>query len=790
MKLSAITLLAAISDAKRKVLMDKYKVTEEIMTEVEAADPTGNSTYAEWICNHLTKGEFHLPEDRQEIRNDLTQFDKIRVKPEFKSTNSVDLNSYTAAKLKEALDKFKLIDPSRMELGPTTVILYQDPTYTLYKVTDVKDLVRLSRDAGWCTKSPGTAKSYLETGPDYVGFKNDEPLFQYDPNTGQFMNRHNTTMQSAKLMNEEAYKLVTKGAEKEPDLMKVIETFSAPNLSDAETFAYLKDTLETNPGYAKNNKEFKALEEKFILPRYRMFDLDEIKQLLERYPRAGEVISEHVEENKQVMALVPIIEAYPTFKEFKKCEIPLYHWSEKGPKAKLPDWGWWIVEQIPSLFSKVFAKFRQDSRFDEAYAQMKEDCAQKQYTPASTAAWGLVAALSNAFVHNDETDDSPRKKYTKIIANQITPLFKEYLTVLPQQLTTGSFETAWQVTVNTCENFERVFQQSGQISLLESIKTALTAAARPALDQVTEEGYKTFKAIREEFKEFDDYDDILKDWLKAKQVKMREERENRLSLEEREKDRKRYSPKDECERWEQSWRAYRYALRNKDVEDPVELEPLSDRGLAFMIKSPSIHINDKLNYFGWAGRNREFEKVLLDGGKETLSDAIDYAKRVIKGPWPELELGLDPPWRPDYIALYEGQIIPRYESFLAGMDYEKSRLLWHEYLDKHSGPVPRFEDAIEKYVSDPRWAGTYAYDKAQELYSIIEYCTKNRKTRWPGVVEDTIFEWGSEGEQLKYLFAVVPNAKEKIRNLLEESPENKTSSVFNMYAMLVRELQN
>jgi hypothetical protein len=435
MKLSVLTLLAAISEGKKKLLMDRYGATEEQLALIDDCDPTQTGTFAEWLTRSwLRDHEFHLPEDRDMVRRELGKFNRVKNRPEWTANHhSNQIMQYNRQQLREALESIQEIEekPSNLpELSAEAIVLYQDPTYTLWKINNFEDAMKLSAPAGWCTKSENYAKNYTKEGALYPAYKDGEPFFQYHPGgptTGrpQFMNKHNSTMQSVKVMNEEAYNLIKKGEANSHDanLAKVVDEFTAPNLSEAETLSYLQDVLKTNPDYAKGNKEFQELENKFVGARYKLFDEEELLNLLNKYPRTGDIVTKMLNENHAVRNLLTKIDTYDTFEAF--CTA-----ANKGDFNREEKT---LIGKIPGVFSKVFALFSKSKDFDTRVASLKTLIKDKDNEKALELSQELTTDISNAFNTsysyrndsirwNDADAQKASVRYMTIITNMVRTL--------------------------------------------------------------------------------------------------------------------------------------------------------------------------------------------------------------------------------------------------------------------------------------------------------------------------------------------------------------------------------
>ena len=446
MKLSVLTLLAAISEGKKKLLKDRYGATDEQLALIDAADPTQSGTFAEWLTRSwLRDHEFHLPEDQDMVRRELGKFNRVKNRPEWTANHhSNQIMQYNRQQLREALESIEETEekPSNLpELSDKAIVIYQDATYTLWKINNPQDAMKLSEPAGWCTKGLHMAESYCSEGSLYPAYKDGEPFFQYHPggkNTGrpQFMNKHNSTMQSVKVMNEEAYNLIKKGEapSHDPNLAKVVDEFTAPNLSEAETLAYLQDVLKTNPDYAKGNKEFQELETKFVGARYRIFDEEELIALLNKYPRTGDIVTKFLNENSTVKKLGEKIDGIDSFKIF--CDAAN---GDKETGLKFTNEERTLIGRIPGLFSKVFALFSKANDFDAQVAKLKELIKEKKSDEAFRLSAELSATIAQAFHYgyryndeiprwNNQEGQKASIRYQNILTNMVRTLMSTTLT--------------------------------------------------------------------------------------------------------------------------------------------------------------------------------------------------------------------------------------------------------------------------------------------------------------------------------------------------------------------------
>lgn len=789
MRLTAKFLVEALlSEGKKKFLTDKYpQMTPEDMEIIEKADPTRNSAYAEWLIEQWkVKSNINLPEDTRNIKPLLTKFDKIKEKEEFKRTESSDIRKYDSASLKETIDKFLELIPRETPypegLGDSTILLYEDGKYFLWKVTDPKDLVILSknkggRESGWCTREIGMAKHYLSTGADYVGFKDGDPLFQYDPGTGQFMDKFNKTMQSAKIMNEEAYNLIMKASETEPDLKKVTETYGVADLNEADSLGYLKDVLSVNPEYAKDNPKFQEIENGFIAKRLEIFDMEELELLLKRWPRTAQVLSKmDITKNPALKKLSQKIEG-KTYEELRTMRPPTS--TAEGD----------FIIKVPFLFKHIFGPYEKETGLKERVDRLKKLVKGNDLQEVVSEAMECQATIDRFSVCSGSS--SGIQTSWGVLEEKKAELKKHISSLIKSSIT---IEKAKGMVLNIDPNQnlnEMIYSYNRYINNLRSLLGDGLNATEIVINSykpVITKKLSEMKKIRE-IEEVLGYKDSREwrnkpRWITSLGEDRKQEIRDNRGVTTGPSGRTRYAPSVEVKRW---------------LDNPTE-DRISERGEKFLSETNSIDTSDKLNYYMktklW---NPEFIEHLSTRDKFSYLSALgreipeemekqmthDYVNYYLQderqgGP---MSLYLERKYKNKPIPNVERSLLTSlsghtgYNPGLANLSNYKKTV---NYLKKHRKEdgwpelkehllhkiLPILQNNPNEELADGIMNGVFLYVAA----------TKKR------IKELEPFIWNKEAWGLKYVSILVPDALDTFRRLMDEKEakeeaEGKTSSI-------------
>jgi ribosomal protein S18 acetylase RimI-like enzyme len=185
-----LNVVARPTDAKIKLITDRFKLTPEQVEMIIKADPT-EKDYVAWIAKQFAEKTIRLPEDTEKIHGQLADFERLKRSPKFKGEK--DIQQYTPATLFDTLEESKEQvsnkDLKRNEVATGAQIIYNQNDWIVYQVTTPEALMELSSNTNWCTAHEDFAEQYLAKGPNYVFYQNGKPYAQFDPDSDQFLDR-------------------------------------------------------------------------------------------------------------------------------------------------------------------------------------------------------------------------------------------------------------------------------------------------------------------------------------------------------------------------------------------------------------------------------------------------------------------------------------------------------------------------------------------------------------------------------------------------------------------------
>jgi len=179
---------------------------DEILSQIESADPTTNKQYTEWIARRYIAGDFLL-EDLSIVKQYLEKFIESR-----KLIPNKDINKYTLATLKELIRGiYSTGKPEQTEIAglypvlPETKVLYNGPEGQLVIPLTIKAsqaLQKLGHATEWCTadsRAPKNFPRYSEKGPLYIWIDKTGEKFQFHPHSGEYTDRFDNQLSKAKI---------------------------------------------------------------------------------------------------------------------------------------------------------------------------------------------------------------------------------------------------------------------------------------------------------------------------------------------------------------------------------------------------------------------------------------------------------------------------------------------------------------------------------------------------------------------------------------------------------------
>lgn len=172
---------AKISDAKLKLMEERYRLSMEQLKEVGDLDPSPNGVYFEWLCKQKKKEG--LPDDITEL---LKEFTKLKNNPSF--SKSKDINTYTVQDLaglirnqrhliRQLTDK-ELTRRILKDGLPGAKLIWNKDGWKCWQVTNPRYAMILGSNTGWCTAHQNHAESYCQKGPLFPIYFEDKPYAQ------------------------------------------------------------------------------------------------------------------------------------------------------------------------------------------------------------------------------------------------------------------------------------------------------------------------------------------------------------------------------------------------------------------------------------------------------------------------------------------------------------------------------------------------------------------------------------------------------------------------------------
>lgn len=184
----------------------QYKDSDSIIDHLSAADPTKNKKYTQWIVGQYKKGNLKQ-EDTFRLTDALNTFDLHSKKLPLNSIHQYK----TIESLKSAVKPFEEMEAPESNKDKKERIkheglehIYGDDKIDMYHLK-TKDASQQLYGGGakigktdWCTAVRNENcyfDHYNEQGPLFtIHRKSDGELFQFHPDSGQFMDRHDNTI--------------------------------------------------------------------------------------------------------------------------------------------------------------------------------------------------------------------------------------------------------------------------------------------------------------------------------------------------------------------------------------------------------------------------------------------------------------------------------------------------------------------------------------------------------------------------------------------------------------------
>lgn len=190
---------AAASEARKKLLIDKYKTEPWFVNACANADPTPNGQYTEWLVKTFkdtapAMEEQQLEDLFEDLTEILTDYGRLKNNPEWvrqttqrRGKDAANIQTYTFFELKQILSEAtreslskkeqerelrrkrdKYLEEGARLIGPV------GDDIVCYEAAEAEAAVLLAEGSHWCTKNLGTARNYLSRGSLYCFMQDDE----------------------------------------------------------------------------------------------------------------------------------------------------------------------------------------------------------------------------------------------------------------------------------------------------------------------------------------------------------------------------------------------------------------------------------------------------------------------------------------------------------------------------------------------------------------------------------------------------------------------------------------
>lgn len=816
-------------------LINKAK---ELIRHIAIADPTdavNKNDYTDWLIRIWSElDDAHRArwaEDAPEIRGKLNDFTELKVRDEFKQKYSTDIMNPFYKDLQVLRDVVKEFNSATTRfplptLSEAAIQLYVDKSYILWQVTTPEDLVALSsfppnNPPAWCTKGHSTAQNYLRTGPEYVAYKDGEPLFQIDPHDAsgkpQFMSRHNTKMHSSRMMNGEAADLINRALisgstneQAKKDLDYVMSVYKAPNLNDAETFEYLSEYLMVNGSDARKDPRFLEIEQSYVKPRYQIMEADELRQLHNRYGRLGPATLSYMMDNKFVARLSEKISSMNSFTEFM------------AQKKSMTNAEFGLCFRLDGLFKLVYALFDKEFHIEtlrkEFAAAVKQKDASTVLRKCSEITKLLTTHFSDAryggdiqgFTSKTITEWGGERSVDCTPYDSVRGLVSAILGNAKPFIKLGLDAVISDVRDSEMGCKEAVAElQNRTLTIIDSLNGEAQREARNLVSNAIKEiGAAKLKLELASFTKVKDTKDKLKEifaqemqtyrggdprysernlpgWARGpvsekmaelealREAAQAEKAERLLNTPQREGVKPRFAPKREIE----AWQSLKY-------REPLTPDP-SERATAFLIESPSWDWREKIDMFlQYLTPTTAVDAWVLENASRINNwKLVQYVQKFKGNSWAALETSYPGIlYEHSYVEMaYAGRRIPGKEpSLLAEVRANSYLANQIDYMEKHMPGQrwPELEARVITALENANWeTGRWDEDPSRLAGGVIDYAKKIIKGRWKEI-EPALSK--SQDFLMRYIWAVIPDARERILRVLEdqETPaETKKSSL-------------
>jgi hypothetical protein len=218
---------------------DQKRYTDDVMGAIEAADPTTNKKYTQWMARQFAMGHVLKLEDVVSTLADaVAKFDKLNRKKKIPAPFN-DINRYkTASEFMNKMDEFEDIVDDSEDRNSKAKKAYADEDVTVVVPENEAAACKYGRDTRWCTAAVhgnNYFDQYNRQGPMYILIpktpKYTGEKYQLHFASGQFMDENDDPVSLSSLLGAEGRfpKLREFFAVAEQDAMSDLIAFAPDN---------------------------------------------------------------------------------------------------------------------------------------------------------------------------------------------------------------------------------------------------------------------------------------------------------------------------------------------------------------------------------------------------------------------------------------------------------------------------------------------------------------------------------------------------------------------------------
>jgi hypothetical protein len=187
---------------------DQNRYTDEVMSAIEAADPTNNKKYTQWMARQFAQGQVLKLEDVvSTLANYVAKFDNLNRKKKIPSPFN-DINRYkTVNDFMNKMDEYEDIVDDSEDKNSKAKKVYADEDVTVVVPENEAAACKYGRGTRWCTastKGQNYFDQYNRQGPMYILMPKTptytDEKYQLHFASGQFMDETDGEVASSWLL--------------------------------------------------------------------------------------------------------------------------------------------------------------------------------------------------------------------------------------------------------------------------------------------------------------------------------------------------------------------------------------------------------------------------------------------------------------------------------------------------------------------------------------------------------------------------------------------------------------